>query len=34
MTNLISQAFSSKDKKLITFITGGDPDFETSKKII
>ena len=34
MTNLISQAFKNKEKKLVTFVTGGDPDFETSKKII
>ena len=36
MTNLISQIFNkNKDqKKLVTFITGGDPDFETSNKII
>ena len=34
MTNLISQTFKNKNKKLITFVTGGDPDFETSNKII
>ena len=36
MTNLINQTFNkNKDqKKLVTFITGGDPDFETSNKII
>ena len=36
MTNLISQIFKKKkdQKKLVTFITGGDPDFETSNKII
>ncbi len=34
MTNLISQAFKNNGKKLITFVTGGDPDFETSLQII
>ncbi len=34
MTDLISQNFKKSSKKLITFITGGDPDFETSKEII
>ena len=34
MTNLISQTFEKKTKKLITFVTGGDPDLETSQKII
>ena len=36
MTNLISQIFNKnkEQKKLITFITGGDPDFETCSKII
>ena len=34
MTNLISQAFKNKEKKLVTFVTGGDPDFETSLQII
>ena len=34
MTNLISECFKNQDKKLITFVTGGDPDFETSNKII
>ena len=34
MTNLISQVFKNKEKKLVTFITGGDPDFETSLEII
>ena len=34
MTNLISQCFKNQDKKLITFVTGGDPDFEISNKII
>ena len=34
MTNLISQAFIDNKKKLVTFVTGGDPDFETSLEII
>ena len=34
MTNLISQAFINKEKKLVTFVTGGDPDFATSLEII
>ena len=34
MTNLISQAFKDNKKKLVTFVTGGDPDFETSLQII
>ncbi len=34
MTTLIEEVFRIKDKKLITFVTGGDPDFETSKIII
>ena len=34
MTNLISQAFKNDKKKLVTFVTGGDPDFETSLQII
>ena len=34
MTNLISQAFKNKTKKLVTFVTGGDPDYETSLEII
>ncbi len=34
MTNLISQIFKNKDKKLVTFVTGGDPDFDTSFEII
>ena len=34
MTNLISQAFKNNEKKLITFVTGGDPDFSTSLEII
>ncbi len=34
MANLISQIFEKKSKKIVTFITGGDPDFETSDEII
>ena len=34
MTNLISHAFKDDEKKLVTFVTGGDPDFETSLQII
>ena len=34
MTNLISQAFINNEKKLVTFVTGGDPDFDTSLEII
>ncbi len=34
MTNLISQSFKNKEKKLVTFVTGGDPDFDTSLEII
>jgi len=34
MTNLISQAFKNNEKKLVTFVTGGDPDFNTSLEII
>ncbi len=34
MTNLISQVFKNKEKKLVTFVTGGDPNLNTSLKII
>ena len=34
MTNLISQTFKNNEKKLVTFITGGDPDLSTSLEII
>tara|TARA_B100000989_G_scaffold102223_1_gene74738 strand:- start:252 stop:1046 length:795 start_codon:yes stop_codon:yes gene_type:complete len=34
MTNLIGQAFKNNEKKLVTFVTGGDPDFNTSLQII
>ncbi len=33
MTEVLSQIFKNKNKKLVTFITGGDPDFETSNQI-
>ena len=31
---MINQTFSDNNKKLITFVTGGDPDFKTSNQII
>ncbi len=34
MTNLISQTFKDNEKKLVTFVTGGDPDLDTSLEII
>ena len=34
MASLISNAFKNKNKKLVTFITGGDPDFVTCNNII
>jgi len=34
INNRISKTFSNNKKKLITFVTGGDPDLETSNKII
>ena len=34
MTKLISQIFKNKEKKLVTFVTGGDPDLDTSLEII
>jgi tryptophan synthase, alpha subunit len=34
MTNLISQTFKNNEKKLVTFVTGGDPNFNTSLEII
>ena len=34
MTNLISQIFKDNKKKLVTFVTGGDPDLNTSLEII
>ncbi len=34
MTGLINGTFSDKKKKLITFLTGGDPNFEISNELI
>lgn len=34
MTEILSQVFKNKSKKLVTFVTGGDPDFKTSNQII
>ena len=34
MPSLISQAFKDNEKKLVTFVTGGDPDLGTSLQII
>ncbi len=34
MTDLISQTFKKNNKKLVTFVTGGDPDFKTSNEIL
>ena len=34
MTDLIGHNFKKNNKKLVTFVTGGDPDFETSNAII
>ena len=34
MNRRINKTFSNDSKKLVTFVTGGDPDLETSKKII
>ena len=34
MTDRINKVFSSNKKKLITFVTGGDPNFKISNKII
>ncbi len=34
MTDLISQIFRNKNKKLVTFVTGGDPNFDISNEII
>jgi len=34
MTEILSQVFKNKSKKLVTFVTGGDPDFTTSNQII
>ena len=34
MSNRISNVFADKKKKLVTFVTGGDPDQSTSQKIL
>ena len=34
MNEALRHVFNNKGKKLITFVTGGDPDFDTSNKII
>ena len=34
MPDNLSQTLKNKEKKLVTFITGGDPDFQTSNEII
>jgi len=34
MSNLIRKCFENNNKKIVTFITGGDPNFEISKDII
>ena len=34
MSERIKRVFSDKKKKLITFVTGGDPDKKTSQKIL
>jgi len=34
MNNTISRIFTKENKKLVTFVTGGDPDFNTSNEII
>ena len=34
MSDLLRQVFENNEKKLVTFITGGDPDFETSNQIL
>ena len=34
MSSKIKKVFADKQKKLITFVTGGDPDYTTSKKIL
>ena len=34
MSERIKKIFSDKKKKLITFVTGGDPDKKTSQKIL
>ncbi len=34
MNELLNRTFREESKKLITFVTGGDPDFDTSNEII
>ena len=34
MSERIKRVFSDKKKKLITFVTGGDPNIRTSQKIL
>ena len=34
MSNKIKKVFSNNNKKLVTFVTGGDPDESTSFEII
>ena len=34
MTETLNRIFRNNNKKLVTFVTGGDPDYETSNQII
>ena len=34
MKNRITKIFSKKEKKLVTFVTGGDPNYEISIEIL
>ena len=34
MSDILSNSFKKEGKKLVTFITGGDPNFETSNQIL
>jgi len=34
MSNRIKEVFKDSSKKLVTFVTGGDPDYKTSKEIL
>ena len=34
MSSRITKTFSNSDKKLVTFVTGGDPDIDTSENIL
>ena len=34
MSSRIQKVFANKTKKLITFVTGGDPNYKTSKEIL